>query len=392
MTKRSTSDFRSAALAASAFASLTVACSTGDSAAHTSNPQDGSGGVGVSGAPSSGDTVGSGGASVGGNGPSVTGGTGGAASGGANAGSGGAAGAPATGGAVSSGGSGVGGALNPDVLEPAAGALLGQFYGSGTIAETTTKLGRTPAVHLTYYAWADDWTRNNTKTDLDAGRIPLVNWEPSDPTLDDIIGGTYDAMLQTRAADAQKLGKRFFLDWGAEMNGDWSPWSGANNGSSADKYVAAYRHIHDALVGGGATNIIWLWCPNVTDEPRTTWNQALNYYPGDGYVDWTCVDGYNWGSSNGGGWQTFQDVFKDVYPKLATKGKPIMIGEMASAEVGGNKAQFIDGIIPSLKSDFPSIKGLVWFDINKETDWRISSSPESEQAFVRMANDPYFNP
>ena len=69
-----------------------------------------------------------------------------------------------------------------------------------------------------------------------------------------------------------------------------------------------------------------------------------------------------------------------------------MIGEMASAEVGGDKAAWIAGMVPTLKADFPLIKGLVWFDVNKETDWRISSSPESEAEFVKMASDPYTNP
>jgi hypothetical protein len=75
-----------------------------------------------------------------------------------------------------------------------------------------------------------------------------------------------------------------------------------------------------------------------------------------------------------------------------TKAKPIMIGEMASSESGGDKAEWIDAIIPTLESKYPLIKGLVWFDINKETDWRISSSSAAETAFVRMANDPYFMP
>jgi len=44
------------------------------------------------------------------------------------------------------------------ILEPASGALLGQFYGAGTIDQTTQKLGRTPAIHLTYYRWESDWT------------------------------------------------------------------------------------------------------------------------------------------------------------------------------------------------------------------------------------------
>ena len=116
----------------------------------------------------------------------------------------------------------------------------------------------------------------------------------------------------------------------------------------------------------------------------------MDYYPGDAYVDWTGVDGYNWGTINGG-WQTFQQVFKDIYPLLAAKKKPIMIGEMSSAQVGGDKGKWIDEIIPTLRASFPLIKCLVWFDINKEADWRISSSPESEAAFTRMTRDSYFN-
>jgi len=277
-------------------------------------------------------------------------------------------------------------------LVPSSGALLGVFFGADSLSATETMLGRKVAVHLTYYAWNDDWTRGSTASDLAAGRIPLVNWEPHTPTLDDIINGVYDTMLHTRAASAKALAKQFFLDWGAEMNGNWAPWDGSHNGNSSAKYIAAYRHIHDIFVADGATNVVWAWCPNVTDEPRVAWNETLGYYPGDDYVDWTCVDGYNWGTTNGGGWQSFQQVFTNVYAKLATKGKPILIGEMASTEEGGNKAQWIAAMVPALKTNFPLIRGLVWFDINKETDWRIASSTASRDAFITMATDPYMNP
>lgn len=270
------------------------------------------------------------------------------------------------------------------------GALLGLYYGDDSIDQTSKKIGRQLPVHLTYYDFTDDWTGSITKNDVAKGRIPLVNWEVFNASLDDIIDGEYDSMLAKRAEAARKLNADFFLDFGAEMNGDWSPWGGAQNGKSADKYLAAYRHIHDAF--DGVDNIIWLWCPNVTDEPRTDWNATMNYYPGDDYVDWTCVDGYNWGTAGGGGWQSFKDVFKNIYPKLADKQKPIMIGEMASAEGGGDKASFIENIVPTLQKDFPLIKSLVWFDINKETDWRISSSAQSEAAFIEMAAHPYMNP
>jgi hypothetical protein len=271
------------------------------------------------------------------------------------------------------------------ILEPAVGALLGQYYGAGNLGQTTAKLGRIPAVHLTYYAWADDWTGAVTKADLAAGRIPLVNWEPHNIDFANIVNGKLDATIVARANGSKALGQKFFLDFAAEMNGD-EAWSGNN----APLYIAAYRHIHDIFVAAGATNVIWAWCPNVTDINGGHKN-TMDYYPGDAYVDWTGVDGYNWGTKNGG-WQSFRQVFQEIYPLLAAKKKPIMIGEMSSAQVGGDKAKWIDEIIPTLRTSFPLIKCVVWFDINKEADWRISSSPESEAAFIRMANDPYFNP
>jgi hypothetical protein len=338
----------------------------------------------------------SGGNTTGGTG-AIGGSSGNAGTGGAPSGTGGMPGtggdAPGTGGSSGAGGaSGTGGSgATPAPLEPARGALLGLYYGAGTIPETEALMGRKVPVHLVYYAWQDDWTRGE-KNDLDAGRTPLINWEPMDPTLDDIIAGVYDTMLTERANDAKALGKQFFLDWAAEMNGDWAAWNGSHYGNSAAKYVAAFKHIHDIFSSSGATNVVWAWCPNVTDEPRATWNQMMNYYPGDAYVDWACVDGYNWGDTNGGGWQSFADVFARAYGTLSAIGKPILIGEMASAESGGDKAQWIDQIVPTLTGNYPMIRGLVWFDVDKETDWRIDSSSAALAAFSRMAGDPYFNP
>jgi len=271
------------------------------------------------------------------------------------------------------------------ILEPASGALLGHYYGAGSIEQTTAMLGRTPRVHLTYYAWTDDWTGSVTKADLAAGRIPLVNWEPHKIDFAKIVDGSLDVTIMARANGSRALGKKFFLDFAAEMNGD-EAWGGNN----APLYVAAYRHIHDLFVAAGASNVVWAWCPNVTDINGGNKN-TMDYYTGDGYVDWTGVDGYNWGTTNGG-WQTFRQVFQEIYPLLAAKKKPIMIGEMSSAPVGGDKAKWIDEIIPTLRSNYPLIKCLFWFDINKEADWRISSSPAAEASFIRMANDAYFNP
>ena len=274
-----------------------------------------------------------------------------------------------------------------DILVPDQGALLGHYYGAGTIADTDARIGRKPAVHLTYYNWADDWINSPaTGSDFADGRIPLINWEPFNVDFDAIISGSLDATIQARADGAAQTGKKFFLDFAAEMNED-EGWGGHDPA----KYIAAWRHIHDIFTARGATNVVWAWCPNVTDSAGAP--PAMAYYPGDDYVDWTGVDGYNWGTSvQGFTWQSFNDVFADIYPQLAAKGKPIIIGEMASDEVGGSKAGWIDNVVPTLKTTFPLIKAVVWFDVDKERHWQINSSPESLASYQRMAQDPYFNP
>jgi hypothetical protein len=273
---------------------------------------------------------------------------------------------------------------NRELLVPRQGALLGLYYGAGSIEETNARIGRKPQVHLVFYAWRTDWSAG-ARSDLAAGSIPLVNWEPAGVDFNRIVDGSLDDTIRARAQGAKALGKPFFLDFAAEMNGD-EAWGGNN----PTLYVAAYRHIHDVFMAEGATNAVWAWCPNVTDVEGGN-SRTMDYYPGDTYVDWTGVDGYNWGKGNGG-WQSFEEVFARIYPLLAAKDKPILIGEMASAEVDGNKAEWIDAIIPTLRRKYPMIKGLVWFDVNKERDWRINSSPATLEAFARAARDPYFNP
>jgi hypothetical protein len=272
-------------------------------------------------------------------------------------------------------------------LVPAQGALLGHYYGNGTIAQTDKRIGRKPAVHLTYYDLKDDWVKSSVNTaDFADGRIPLVNVEPNNVNFTDIVNGRYDTLLKKRADDAKALGKQFFVDFAAEMNGD-EGWGGHDPA----KYVAAWRHIHDIFVARGATNVVWAWCVNNEDAEDTP--AAMNYYPGDQYVDWTGIDGYNWGTSDRDfEWQTFRAVFAHMYPLLAAKNKPIIIAEMASDEVGGSKATWINDIVPTLRNNYPLIKAIVWFDVDKERHWQINSSSSALTAYQKLAQDPYLNP
>ena len=282
---------------------------------------------------------------------------------------------------------------------PAHGALLGAFVGTGTLAGFETELGRKVAITHNFVGWTDDWTSQLSGM-ATGGRIPLVTWEAWNNSvgapLTDIIGGSYDSTIKARAQAAKSFGQKFFLRWGHEMNGNWYPWDGSHNGANAaaaTTYISAFRHIHDLFVAAGATNVLWIFCPNVDSVPNEPWNQWASYYPGDGYVDWMGFDGYNWGTvQTTSTWQTFPTIASRIYSGLAAKGKPIMIPETASAEQGGDKAAWIAGMLPAFQSSFPQVKALVWFQMNKETDWRIDSSAAAQSAFVKMANDAYFNP
>jgi Glycosyl hydrolase family 26 len=287
-----------------------------------------------------------------------------------------------------------------DLLVPAQGALLGAFVDGVTFDQFEAIVGRRLAIIHNFFGWTDDWVAR-ARTDVAAGRTPLITWETwlggaVGIPLDDIISGVYDTMINTRAQAARAVGQKFFLRWGHEMNGNWYPWDGFHNGASTAanaKYIATYRHIHDIFTAAGATNVIWVFSPNVDSVPGDAWNQWSNYYPGDAYVDWMAFDGYNWGLAlAGAAWQTFPTIASRIYAGLAAKGKPIMIPETASSELGGDKAAWIAGMLPALRTSFPAIKALVWFDMNKETDWRVDSSPPAATNFRALALDPYFNP
>ncbi len=236
------------------------------------------------------------------------------------------------------------------------------------------------------------------------GTIPLVDWASYDYaapnvinqpnfSLSTIIAGQHDEYIRQWAAQAKAWGHPFFLRFNWEMNGNWFPWSEGVNGNQPGEYVQAWRHVHDIFKEVGADNVTWVWCPNVVG-PDTIPLDGL--YPGDDYVDWVCMDGYNTGRhpSRSGRWQTFEELFTKTYYALQTiaPNKPIMIGEMASTEVGGSKADWItDAFARVLPQYFPKIKAVVWFNWNiRGMDWAIESSDAAQQAFAESIASPYY--
>ena len=127
-------------------------------------------------------------------------------------------------------------------------------------------------------------------------------------------------------------------------------------------------------------NVFWVWSPNRTDGggPYT----LEDYYPGSDVVDVLAVDGYNFGDTNGHVWRSFEQTFEEPYSRIVILDlhKPFWITETACAEAGdGRKAKWVKEMFASSK--FPNLKAVVWFDENKERDWRMSSSASTLAAF-----------
>ena len=73
------------------------------------------------------------------------------------------------------------------------------------------------------------------------------------------------------------------------------------------------------------------------DAGNLEWRRSnlQKLYPGDSYVDWVGLSGYNWAGSPST-WRTFSQIFKLSLGYLsAITSKPVFIAETASNEAGG---------------------------------------------------------
>jgi beta-mannanase len=170
------------------------------------------------------------------------------------------------------------------------------------------------------------------------------------------------------------------------MNGNWFPWGERANGNKPGEYVAAWRHVHDLFTAAGATNASWVWCPNVNINNSSALQRNLgSLYPGDAYVDWTCLDGFNWGKRGGSpGWLSFKRIYRRTYRQVVriAPSKPMVLGEVASSDRGGSKAAWIRNMLNVIPRHYPKIRGFVWFDMNdRQTHWPIETSRSATKAF-----------
>jgi len=256
--------------------------------------------------------------------------------------------------------------------------------------------------------WYENWTGNPKIEEINrihaSGCTPHIVWEANNGgsnntiNLRAIIAGEQDAYITKYAQALAKTKGDVHLRIFHEFNGNWYPWSTVLNGKDPNRHIQAWRHIVAIFRKEGATNVKFVWCPNnggVPNDKENPWNDPYKCYPGSEWVDWVAIDGYNWGENElpgiGSHWAPFREIFENHYIKLAKSfpDKPLMIAEFACNQAGGDKAEWFRTMQADLKNLFPRIKNYNYFNINKETDWRVNSSAEAEIAFKQIMQEPY---
>lgn len=283
-----------------------------------------------------------------------------------------------------------------------------QYYSDANEMNSfSEQLGKKVSMFVCYLSWEKDGEMRSFPAEwcdkvYSVGAVPHITWEPwnfdrycTKYSLDNILSGEYYDFIKDFALSVKNYGKKIFLRFGQEMNGFWYPWDGTHNFNDPGRYVDVYRYIHSIFKDLGVDNVSWVWSPEVTgandyDDPTYDFR---NYYPGDDVVDWLGMDGLNFGSSQNASteWMGFNDIFGKPYNILVSSypEKPIMVCHMASAELGGDKAQWVKDAFDTVKK-MPNIKIVSLFNIEKETNWCIDSSDLSLGAYRESVSDDYY--
>jgi hypothetical protein len=249
------------------------------------------------------------------------------------------------------------------------------------------QVGRSPVILSFYRNWGPALLDGSQLEAASShGAAPMLTWEPWNQDEDgvslwSIASGLQDGYLNEAAREAAAWGNPIFLRFAHEMNGNWYPWGSERDGNSPEIYIAAWRHVVEVFRAAGASNVRWVWCPYVSNVRL---GQFRAFYPGDEWVDWACMDGFNWGSYRT--WQSFDQIFGDTYKALTRlTSHPIMIGETGVSDAGGNKPRWITRSLRRRLPRYSHVRALVWYDAaDQRADFRVDSSPGALSA-VRLS-------
>lgn len=273
------------------------------------------------------------------------------------------------------------------------GAFLADKPSAAAIDTFKNDYGKKPFFILVFLDWGKFPDDAMVRDIYGKGSVLMVTWEPWDAESKEgidpqrLLQGHYDGYIRAFAAKLKEAGGPVFLRFAHEMNGDWYPWSGQKIGPAT--YQKMFRHVHEIFGRVRAKNVRWVFSINAEDVPPE--NRYSLCYPGDRFVDYIGLDGYNWGTAKPwGGWRSFKEIFSPIYHDTWRRyQKPVIISEFSSTSAGGDKARWIEEALREIPK-MPAVKGFVLFNLDKETDWRFSPHDACGRELKKGLRASYF--
>jgi len=277
----------------------------------------------------------------------------------------------------------ISGAQPKVTLPPAPPFVWGTYSGeAGGIPAFEALVGKPVDIAATFTGFSEEFPSEFAADLATTTQTLLVFWEPEEAHAS-ILSGKFDQKIRAFAEAARAYAGPIILVPFNEPNlyepdDAPTPWGFGADGNTAESFKAAWQHVRQVF--GEAPNVKWGLAFNNVAIPEDPKNTITNLYPGEEWVDYVGVDGFN----GYDGWQTPGEIFDATLGELKSLNKPIFIFSTASME-GAQKQAWIRSFFSYLKEK-PEIKGFVWFHINKEFDWRVNSDPDSLAAFKEGLN------
>jgi hypothetical protein len=152
----------------------------------------------------------------------------------------------------------------------------------GTAAQFSATKQLHPSIRGGYVTFGDDLAEA-LEIDHSLGATAYITWtDEQGGTLAQICAGDEDAYLRREADAVRAYGRVVYIRFAQEFNGNWFAWSG-----DPVAFVAAWRDIWTVFQDAGATNVRWVWGPDLlTNDDATQYAAATApYWPGSKYVN-----------------------------------------------------------------------------------------------------------
>jgi hypothetical protein len=238
-----------------------------------------------------------------------------------------------------------------------------------------------PSIRADYIEFGEDLT-STLQADRRLRATAMITWtDNAQLTLAQIAAGRSDGYVRRMARAVRSYRGLVYIRLAQEMNGNWFPWSG-----DPAAYVDAWRHIWAVFHGVGASNVRWIWGPDLLtyDTPERYAAVTAPYWPGSQYVNIvgpTMVE-FQYESNC-----EVACRFTRITWLHATFGKPVWLAE--TKVDAAERYAWLQSLAPALAAA-PWVTAVIWSETASrgeaagqpgvgDMDWSLTNDPQARR-------------